>query len=151
MLNVRRATAADAMLMTWIAQQAFAPYLERMHGQRPAPMDADYDAAVADAEAWVIESDGDVIGFLVLIAEGDALHLDAVAVRPDHQGIGAGRALLRLGEQQARAGGYARIRLYTNEAMTENQRLYQRIGYVETRRARDHGFARVFYEKVLTE
>ena len=33
--------------------------------------------------------------------------------------------------------------------MVENQRLYERIGYVETHRAKEHGFARVFYEKVL--
>jgi hypothetical protein len=34
--------------------------------------------------------------------------------------------------------------------MVENQALYERIGYVETRRADDHGFARVFYQKALT-
>jgi hypothetical protein len=33
--------------------------------------------------------------------------------------------------------------------MVENQALYERIGYVETHRAHEHGFDRVFYEKAL--
>ena len=52
-------------------------------------------------------------------------------------------------EQRALAAGHDRISLYTNAAMVENQALYERIGYVETRRADDNGFARVFYEKTL--
>jgi ribosomal protein S18 acetylase RimI-like enzyme len=149
-LSLRRATPSDAPRLTGIAGAAYAPYLERMGGQRPAPMDADYDAVVAATESWVVEADGDVVGFLVLIAERDTMLLDGVAVHPAHQGVGAGRALLDLAEEQAKAAGFDRISLYTNAVMVENQRLYERIGYVETRRADDHGFARVFYEKPLT-
>jgi len=148
-LNLRLAAAADAPLMTRIAEKAYAPYVERMGGQRAAPMDANYEAVVVDTQAWVAEGDGDVIGFLVLIGEGDGMLLYGVAVLPSHQGTGAGRALLTLAEDQARASGYERISLYTNEAMVENQELYERIGYVETHRADAHGFARVFYEKAL--
>ena len=149
MLNLRRATAADAPLIGHVAGKAYAPYVERLGGQHPAPMDADDADVVASTEAWVAESDGDVIGFLVLIGQGDGMLLDNVAVLPSYQGRGAGRALLRLAEEQARAGGYERISLYTNKAMLENQELYERIGYVETHRAVEHGFARVSYEKAL--
>ena len=135
--------------MRQIAVEAYAPYVERMGGQRPAPMDADYAEVVAGTEAWVAETDGDVIGLLVLIGQGDGMLLDNVAVLPSQQGRGAGRALLTLAEEQARAGGYERISLYTNKAMLNNQELYERIGYVETHRADEHGFARVFYEKTL--
>jgi HAD superfamily hydrolase (TIGR01509 family) len=147
--DVRRATAADAPVITELAQEAYAPYVERMGGQRPAPMDLDYHAVVRDAETWVAESDGEVVGFLVLVSEDAGMVLDGVAVRPSHQGRGAGRALLTLAEERARATGHDRISLYTNEAMVENQALYERIGYVETGRATAHGFARVFYEKSL--
>ncbi len=141
---------ADAGEITRIAEEAYTPYVERMAGRRPAPMDLDYAAVVVEAEAWVAEADGAVIGFLVLVADGDALLLDGVAVGPSHQGHGAGRALLTLAEEQARRGGFVRVSLYTNEAMVESQALYERIGYVETHRAAEHGFARVFYEKQLT-
>jgi ribosomal protein S18 acetylase RimI-like enzyme len=148
-VDLRRATAADAGRMAAIAEAAYAPYVERMGGQRPAPMDEDYDHAVAHTEAWVVEDAGFVIGFLVLIGQGEAMLLDNVAVDPAHQGRGAGRALLTLAEDRARSGGYDRITLYTHQAMVENQGLYERVGFVETRRAVEHGFARVFYEKPL--
>ena len=34
--------------------------------------------------------------------------------------------------------------------MVENQRLYERLGYVETHRGGDGGLVRVFYAKSLT-
>jgi GNAT superfamily N-acetyltransferase len=150
-LNLRRASAADASVMARVAEQAFAPYVERMGGQRPAPMDADYEHLVAAAEAWVAESDEDVVGFLTLIEQADGVLLDCVAVLPTHQGHGTGRALLALAEERTRAAGHARISLYTNAAMVENQQLYERLGYVEMRRDVEHGYARVFYEKVLAK
>jgi len=149
-LELRRATPADAPLMKRIAEAAYTGYLERMDGQRPGPLDADYDAAVAGSEAWVAEADGAGVGFLVLDVEDDAMLLENVAVLPNHHGQGIGRALLTLAEEEARAAGCVRIRLYTHRTMVENQRLYERIGYVETQRAEEDGFARVFYEKALT-
>jgi ribosomal protein S18 acetylase RimI-like enzyme len=148
-MDLRRAGADDASLMRELAQVAYAPYLERMGGQRPGPMDADYDRAVADAESWVAEDEGEVVGFLVLVAQDDGMLLDSVAVHPAYQGRGVGRALLDLAEERARARGHVLIRLYTHRTMVENQRLYERLGYAETGRADDQGFARVFYEKHL--
>src|SRR5689334_14326996 len=107
--------------MRHIAQEAYTPYVDRMGGQRPAPMDADYEATVAVAEAWVVEAEREVVGFLVLVAESDGMLLDNVAVLPSRQGSGAGRALITVAEERARAAGYDRISLYTNEAMVENQ------------------------------
>ena len=146
---IRRASSDDASSIADIAQEAYAPYLERMHGQRPGPMDADYESLVATSEAWVAEEDGEIVGFLVLTGESDALLLEGVAVLPSYQGLGVGRRLLELAETEARAAGYDRIRLYTHETMVENQRLYERNGYVETHRATEHGFGRVFYVKSM--
>lgn len=137
--------------MAAIAQQAYAPYVQRMDGRRPAPMDADYVAAVADSEAWVVDVDGEVIGFLVLVREGDGMLLDNVAVHPSRHGLGAGRLLLELAEARSAAAGCRRIRLYTHETMVEDQRLYERIGYLETHRATEQGMRRVFYEKALAD
>ena len=72
-----------------------------------------------------------------------------VAVLPSHHGQGVGRALLELAERRTRAAGHTRIRLYTHVTMVENQRLYERIGYVETHRTTEHGFTRVFYKMTL--
>ena len=73
--------------------------------------------------------------------------LENVAVLPSHHGRGIGRALLELAEARATARGCTRIRLFTHVTMVENQALYERIGYVRTHDATEHGFTRVFYEK----
>lgn len=91
----------------------------------------------------------EVIGFLALVHEEDSMLLNGVAVLPSRQGLGAGRLLLTLAETRASAAGYQRIRLYTDEAMVENQRLYERIGYAETHRASEDGLQRIFYAKTL--
>ncbi|KHL01931.1 GNAT family N-acetyltransferase [Sinomonas humi] len=145
-MSIRRAVTEDALAMAEIAYEAYAAYLPRLGGQRPAPMDDDYRVLAEAAETWIIESgSGEVCGFLVL--DGDLLK--NLAVRPSWQGRGIGRRLLALAEDRVRSSGGHLIRLYTNEAMVENQRLYERAGYVETRRGHEDGFARVFYEKRL--
>ncbi|GAB3029499.1 acetyltransferase [Nocardioides flavus (ex Wang et al. 2016)] len=135
--------------MADIAEAAYAPYLDRMGGLRPGPMDADHAAAVLEDEAWVAELDGDVVGYVVLVDEADTMLLDNVAVVPSCQGRGVGRVLLLLAEERARATDCSRIRLFTHETMVENQALYQRNGYVETARGGEPGLVRVFYEKRL--
>jgi ribosomal protein S18 acetylase RimI-like enzyme len=75
--------------------------------------------------------------------------LENLAVRPSWQGRGVGSRLLALTEDEARRQGLAEIRLYTNEAMTENIAYYPRHGYVETHRAEQDGFRRVFFSKRL--
>jgi ribosomal protein S18 acetylase RimI-like enzyme len=148
-VGVRRAESADARELARIAEVAFSPYVERMGGLRPAPMNADYETLVRDAETWVSEVGGAIVGFLVLVWEDDAVLLDTVAVLPEHHGTGVGRRLLELTEERARVRGCRRIRLYTHATMVENQRLYARRGYVVTRSADQDGFSRVFYEKAL--
>jgi GNAT superfamily N-acetyltransferase len=70
-------------------------------------------------------------------------------VAPEAQGIGLGRTLMALAEAEARRRGHARLWLYTHEKMTSNVILYNRLGYVETHRAEQSGFARVFMAKAL--
>jgi ribosomal protein S18 acetylase RimI-like enzyme len=57
--------------------------------------------------------------------------------------------MMAFAESTARAAGYRCIRLYTNEAMTENIGLYSRLGYVETHRAEEKGLRRVYMAKTL--
>lgn len=149
MLHLRRATAADAPELEYVAELAYSPYLPRMDGLRPMPMDADYAAAVVDSEAWVAFVGEEVVGFALLVAEDDVMLLENVAVLPSHHGTGVGRALLELAEERSRAAGLARVRLYTHESMVENQRLYEHIGYIETHRESEHGRTRVFFEKSI--
>ncbi len=109
----------------------------------------DYAALIDKQLVHVVEHDGMVKGVLVLIPEESTMLLDNVAVSPDAQGLGLGRRMLEFAERAAVASGYRSIKLYTNEAMTENIGLYSRIGYVETHRAVEKGLRRVYMEKPL--
>lgn len=112
-------------------------------------MGDDYRALIEAGRVHVLEDGGSVAGLAVLVPEADALLLDNLAVAPACHGRGLGRRLLAFAEAAARAAGFARVRLYTNEAMTENIALYGRLGYRETGRGEDKGFRRVFMEKRL--
>jgi MFS family permease len=147
-LTLRRAAAADVPALRAVAAAAYHDYVPRI-GRDPGPMSADYAAAVREDETWVAIAEGEIVGLLVLAARPGHLLLENVAVQPSAQGRGIGARLLALAEDEARRLGLSEIRLYTNEAMTENLTYYPRHGYVETHRAEQDGFRRVFFSKQL--
>jgi ribosomal protein S18 acetylase RimI-like enzyme len=148
-LDVRLAAPDDRQAVEGVVRAAYAPYVARI-GREPGPMLDDYGALIRKGRVHVIEHDGRVQGILVLISEEDSMLLDNIAVSPDAQGRGLGRRLLAFAERSAVASGYSSIKLYTNEAMTKNIGLYSRIGYVETHRAEEKGFRRVYMAKRLS-
>jgi GNAT superfamily N-acetyltransferase len=147
-VTLRPAEPGDVDALHRIAVVAYQHYVPRI-GQAPAPMTTDYARAVRRGQAWVAVEGGEIIGFAILIAQPGYLLLDSVAVRPDVQGRGIGTRLLDLAEDHARSLHLGEIRLYTNEAMTENLSYYPRHGYVETHRAEQDGFRRVYFRKPL--
>lgn len=148
MVVIRAARPADVAALGALARAAYQHYVPRI-GREPAPMTADYAAAVAAGQVWVAERDRLIVGFVVLIPESDCLLVENVAVRPGEQGGGIGRMLMAHAETIASQQDRSELRLYTNELMTENLTYYPRLGYVETHRAEQHGFRRVFFRKPL--
>ena len=146
--EIRIATADDRAAVEAIVKAAYSHYVPRS-GREPGPMGDDYAVLIRAEQVHVIDSAGTVQGLLVLLPEKDAMLLDNVAVDPVRQGLGIGRKLLEFAEQAALKAGYRSIRLYTNEAMTENIALYSRIGYVETHRGEEKGLRRVYMTKQL--
>jgi ribosomal protein S18 acetylase RimI-like enzyme len=146
-VEIRPARAADVPAVRDIVERAYAGYVERI-GRRPAPMDDDYAAKVRAGEVFVAD-DGGVAGLIVLVARGDHLLVENVAVDPDRQGTGVGRALLAHAERLACERATPELRLYTNAAMVENLAFYPRLGYREDGRGVEDGFDRVFFSKRL--
>lgn len=147
---IRLAEPADQAAIEAIVRAAYAVYIPRI-GKPPGPMLDDYARLIADGAVSVIEEAGaEIAALIVLIPKPDHLLLDNIAVRPDRQGKGFGRALIDHAEREAMRQGLREIRLYTHETMTENIALYTRIGFVETERRHDGGYDRVFMAKRLT-
>ncbi|WP_433474523.1 GNAT family N-acetyltransferase [Spirillospora sp. CA-142024] len=128
---IRPATQADRPRIETIVEAAYTPWAELI-GARPIPMDADYGAQIGAGQVFVTGDGPD--GLIVLIPEDGTLLIENVAVAPDRHGQGIGRALLSFAEQHARTLTLPRMRLYTNELMTTNIALYERLGYRETSR-----------------
>ncbi|MGF6350201.1 GNAT family N-acetyltransferase [Variovorax sp. W2I14] len=145
---LRRAGASDAASVAACAIEAFRHYIPRL-GLTPIPMTKDYGAAIANAQVWVARQQDEVIAALVLDITDEGFLVDVIAVRPAHQGTGVGRALLELAEREALRQGNDSIYLFTNEKMTENRALYERIGYVEYKRLTLAERTRVFLRKPL--
>jgi GNAT superfamily N-acetyltransferase len=151
--NIRLAAPDDLPAIEALVARAYGHYVARL-GTKPGPMLDDYGRLIADGRVHVLTErgpDGEaaIIGLLVLIPEKDAMLLDNVAIDPRAQGSGHGRRLVALAEQAARDAGYGTIRLYTHVMMRENIALYGRLGFVETHRATEKGFARVYMAKTL--
>jgi GNAT superfamily N-acetyltransferase len=145
---IRLATTADAEAVRRVVDAAYRHYIGRI-GKPPGPMLDDYPKRIADGEAWVLEEGGEIVGVLVLEQGAAGFLLDNVAVLPDRQGKGFGRALMGFADAEARRRGFADIHLYTHAMMSENIALYRRIGFIETRRVTEKGYARVYMTKRL--
>ncbi len=143
---VRKATREDCGRIREIAHAAFARYVSRI-GREPAPMRADFAAAIAAGHVTAIAVEGAVAGYVVGRPETDAYFIDAIAVHPVWQDKGLGRHLIDHVAAEARRLGLPALRLCTNEAMTENLAIYRHIGFVETHRAVEDGYRRVFLRR----
>jgi len=144
--GLRLATAADLPAIKALIEAAYARYLTRMD-KPPAPVLRDYGPSVADGTTWVTGSP--ITAVLTLYPREDHLLVENVAVHPDAQGNGLGRALLDFAEREAARRGLTRMALYTHEVMTENQAIYGHLGYTEVDRRAEDGYRRIYMEKTL--
>ncbi|MEM7742220.1 MAG: GNAT family N-acetyltransferase [Pseudomonadota bacterium] len=146
MSDIRLAKAEDVPRLRLIARGAYAPYVPLI-GSEPPPMLQDFAADIAAGRCWAA---GDpALGYVVAYPREADWMLENVAVAPEAQGTGLGRALVAHAEALAKAAGAPAMVLYTHAKMTNNRALYPALGYRETGRATQHGLDRVFFRKVF--
>jgi GNAT superfamily N-acetyltransferase len=147
---VRAARPDEAEAVGALVEAAFTRHVAAV-GRRPAPMDDDHAARIARGQQYVADDDapGTLAASIVLVDEGDHLVVNNVAVAPDRQRQGHGRALLAFAEDEARRRGLPEIRLHTHARMADNLIMYPRLGYVEAGRESRGGFDRVLFVKAV--
>ena len=148
-LVVETAKAEDVPAIKLMVDAAYSKYIGRL-GKLPAAMTADYNRLVETQSLYVLRVGSDVVGSILLLRDGDSIKVSNLVVDPAVQGRGYGRVLMDHAEDMARAQGLAAITLFTNERMHENIALYRKIGFTETGRKAEDGFARVFFRKELS-
>ena len=138
-MQVRRATRDDHEVVGRVTVAAYATYLSD-----DGP-DSDYVQHLADAagrdrdaELWVAEEAGRVLGSVTLCPEGSPWRELAqpgegefrmLAVDPDAQGRGVGRALVELTVERFRSAGASAVVLCSMKEMSGAHRLYERAGF----------------------
>ena len=143
--QIREAKPEDSGGLKSCMELAYASYKERMGGVRLPPMDVDYASEIKDYPVWVVDSGGSIVGGLIMSFENDEASLANIAVIPECQGQGIGRALMRFAEIKARDRRFAELHLATHVSLYENISLYRHLGWEET--GRDE--TRVFMKKEI--
>ncbi|MEM7500188.1 MAG: GNAT family N-acetyltransferase [Pseudomonadota bacterium] len=133
-----------------LAAAAYARYVPRL-GYEPPAMRPDFAQQIARGAVEIAGCPDGLLAYLIHFQDGADWVVDNLAVAPAAQGQGLGRALLAHAETRARAAGAARLTLFTNLVMTENQALYRRLGFTETGRRPYKGTHIVDYAKSLDE
>jgi DNA-binding MarR family transcriptional regulator/GNAT superfamily N-acetyltransferase len=101
-----------------------------------------FDAAHEDG--WVAERLGAIMGsiFLMKGEEPGVAKLRLLYVEPGARGLGLGRMLVDTCIARARALGYERLTLWTNDVLVPARRIYQAAGFRLTSEAPHHSFGR---------
>jgi ribosomal protein S18 acetylase RimI-like enzyme len=103
----------------------------------------DVAARDADSEVYVaLDDDDSVMGGVTYVpepgrkmsefADPDAAGIRMLAVAPERQGSGVGRALAEWCVALARSGGRSRVVLHSTPVMTVAHGIYERLGFVRS-------------------
>ena len=149
-IAVEDAASDDAR---WCIQQYLSELAERFeHGFDPARSTrvAVEDLSPPAGLLLVARESGRPVGCggLRFHADGRA-DVKRMWVAPEARGIGLGRRLLRLLEQQAADSGVTVVRLETNASLTEAIALYRETGYREVAPFNDEPYAHHWFAKTL--
>jgi predicted N-acetyltransferase YhbS len=140
---VRTAAAADAASLAATIAAAFEQYRGRLtpeSGSFRETADTIRRELAAGSSAIIAEQDGAPLGCVMIKPVDRDLYFGRLAVIPSARGRGIARRLVRAVEAEAARRGLAGVRLGVRIMLTENQRLFAALGYVETAREAHAGF-----------
>ena len=137
-MEIRRAASEEHAVIGALTVAAYAAFTT---GAEDFYVEQLRDAAARDREAelWVAEDDGDVVGTVTIAPEGSPWRelgkpgegeFRMLAVSPAARGRGVGEALVRHTLDRFRAAGNRRVVLCSLEDMAAAHRIYRRLGFV---------------------
>jgi GNAT superfamily N-acetyltransferase len=106
-------------------------------------------AEIEDGDGWVARVGPRLVGVLRCRETDELLLIGRIAIAPDMQGSGIGRALLEAAERHSLA---PEAELFTGSLSEANLRLYERCGYRITERVDNgDGTEQVFMRKRISQ
>ncbi|WP_454850415.1 GNAT family N-acetyltransferase [Promicromonospora soli] len=105
---------------------------------------ADYAAGhdPAAESGWIAEVDAERAGCVFLVAgdEPGVAKLRILLVSPEARGLGIGGRLVDECLSFARAAGYRRVTLWTNDVLVSARRIYESVGFTLADEEKHHSF-----------
>ncbi len=142
-LVLRAAVRTDAAEIAATIAAAFEQYRSKLIPESGAfgeTAEAIASELAKGAGAIVAERNGEMVGCVMIHEmEGD-LYFGRLAVLPAARGTGLARRLIDAVEAEARRRDLPGIRLGVRVVLTDNQRLFQSLGYREISREAHPGF-----------
>lgn len=99
----------------------------------------DVAARFAAGPVLIAEAGGELVGSVYGAVKESGLYLTRMAVRPDWQKRGVGRALLTVAEGEARSRGLRKLTLRVRVNLPANRAYFERAGFTVTGRGQDPG------------
>ncbi len=131
-VTLRLATADDSQTVSVLIYEAFAPF-------RSEYTDGAFEYTTPNADAirprfdegpiWIAELDGEAVGTVSGLPEGDRFYVRSMAIKPSAQRAGIGQKLLDALESYARERGFEKLYLYTTYVLPGAKRLYEKNGF----------------------
>lgn len=151
MLMIRLADIGDAEAIRKLTLHAYAKWVP-ITPRKPRPMTVNYALSVRENRFDLLYDGETLIGLIETCRKDEELLIVSVAIDPPHQRRGLGTRLMKHAEQVASMTGLHGTRLYTNKLMTDNIRLYERLGYqVEKETHHDAGTVAVHMVRPIGE
>ncbi|WP_422030131.1 GNAT family N-acetyltransferase [Reyranella sp.] len=142
-LVLRAGTTGDAAAIATVIAASFEQYRGRLVPESGAFRETPENIATElgrGVGTIVAERNGQMLGcVLVEEMEGD-LYFGRLSVVPAARGQGLSKQLIAAVEAEARRRGLSGVRLGVRIVLTDNQRLFQALGYRETSREAHPGF-----------
>lgn len=92
---------------------------------------------------WIAEVDGERVGCVFVVRNADdptVAQLRCLLVDPKGRGLGVGQRLVDECLTFAKAAGYAKMMLWTNDVLTSARRIYEAAGFALTKEERHRSF-----------
>jgi ribosomal protein S18 acetylase RimI-like enzyme len=142
-LVLRTGTLADSAAIAATIAAAFEQYRGKLVPESGAFAETadNITAQLQDGSgAIVAERNGRMLACVMTELQDGDLYFGRLAVLPEARGLGLARRLIAAVEAEARRRGLPGVRLGVRVVLTENQRLFSALGYLETSREAHPGF-----------